>query len=221
MNACAQSSENIDAKAFSAAIDTNLSNITLLDVRTEEENRSRRIKGSINYNISGPNFDENIKTLDTSKPVYVYCLSGGRSSRAAKKLKKLGHTVYNLSGGINAWQTAGLPMEKGETKKLTPEITKEAYIEQINSEKPTLVQFYAPWCAPCKKIKMYWPNLESEFADSANFIQLDFERNETLAREFGVTNIPWLILYKNGKKVWEAKNLVAQKDVALQIRQQL
>jgi rhodanese-related sulfurtransferase len=54
-----------------------------------------------------------VKTLDKTKPVYTYCHVGGRSSAAAKWLTEKGFTVYNLVGGITAWQKAGRPVEDG------------------------------------------------------------------------------------------------------------
>lgn len=221
MSACAQPAENMDALAFSEAIQGKGSSITLLDVRTPQENQGQRIEGSINYNVADADFESKIQALDTTKPVYVYCLSGGRSSKAAKKLKKIGFTVFNLKGGISAWKTAGLPIIEGNRGELSPEITKEQYTEAMRSAKPTLVQFYAPWCGPCKKMKAFWPSLQSEFMETAHFIQLDFEKNEPLARSFGVTNVPWLVLYKNGKKVWEANKGTSKNELSKQIKAQL
>ncbi len=221
MGACAQPLENMEAHAFSKAIEGKESSITLLDVRTPQENQGQRIAGAINFNVASPDFESKIQTLDTLKPVYVYCLSGGRSSKAAKKLKKAGFTVFNLKGGISAWKTAGLPIKEGNRGELDPEITMEQYTYATGFAKPTLVQFYAPWCGPCKKMKAFWPNLQSEFMGTAQFLQLDFEKNEPLARHFGVTNVPWLVLYKNGEKVWEANKGTSKDELSKQIKEHL
>ena len=63
--------------------------------------------------------------------------------------------------------------------------------------------------------------LQSEFMETARFLQLDFEKNESLARSFGVTNVPWLVLYKNGEKVWEANKGTSKDELSKQIKAQL
>lgn len=80
----------------------------VLDVRTPEEWASGTIKGAIKMNFFDNDFNEQIEKLDKNKPVYVYCKSGGRSGKAAKKMKKMGFkTVYDLNGGMGAWSSAG------------------------------------------------------------------------------------------------------------------
>jgi thioredoxin 1 len=117
LSACAQSKHDISPTDFATAIDSNFDNITLLDVRTPDENENRRIKGAINIDINDSDFETKISTLDSNKTVYVYCLSGGRSGKAANILEKKGFKVYNLSGGISAWLSDGLPVEQGSPKK--------------------------------------------------------------------------------------------------------
>lgn len=86
-----------------------VSDVQLVDVRTPEEVAQASIAGATNIDINGAGFEENIAKLNKSQPVYVYCRSGGRSARAAAILKKAGFTeVYDLQGGITAWQAAGM-----------------------------------------------------------------------------------------------------------------
>lgn len=84
----------------------------LLDVRTPEEWALGSIKGASKINFFEANFREQLNKLDKTKPVYVYCKSGGRSGKAAKQLEKKGFTVYNLIGGISAWKAAGKTIVK-------------------------------------------------------------------------------------------------------------
>lgn len=75
----------------------------IVDVRTPQEYLRGNIENSKNINISG-NFSEEIKKLDKNKPVYIYCASGGRSSRAMQQMQQMGFKeTYNLMGGYNAW----------------------------------------------------------------------------------------------------------------------
>ena len=78
--------------------------VQLIDVRSPYEFRGNKIKGARNINYHSGNFVEEIDKLDRNKPVLVYCKSGLRSRRSAKKLAQLGFTeIYNLKGGIMSW----------------------------------------------------------------------------------------------------------------------
>lgn len=78
--------------------------IQLVDVRTEKEFGEQRIGKAVNLNVDDANFEKAVQKLDKSKPVYLYCRSGKRSSKAAKKLDSLGFSkIYDLEGGINSW----------------------------------------------------------------------------------------------------------------------
>ncbi len=76
----------------------------LIDVRTPEEFAQGKIGNATNMNFFDANFKEQVATLDTSKPVLVYCASGGRSAKAVAILQSLGFTeIHELKGGYNAW----------------------------------------------------------------------------------------------------------------------
>jgi rhodanese-related sulfurtransferase len=80
-------------------------NLIVIDVRTPEEYQSGHIPGAININVNDPSFQEKAKTIDSNKKILVYCRSGHRSTIASNQLKDLGFTkIYNLKGGIMAWE---------------------------------------------------------------------------------------------------------------------
>ena len=77
----------------------------ILDVRTPKEYAEGHINGSINMNYFDKDFKNQLGKLDKAKPVYVYCHSGGRSSKAMNIMKNQGFkTIYNLTGGYAAWK---------------------------------------------------------------------------------------------------------------------
>ncbi len=79
----------------------------LIDVRTKGEVAKGAIEGSQNIDLFDENFEAKIDKLDKTKPVYVYCASGGRSGEAMEIMVKKGFkTVYNLDGGYSAWVKA-------------------------------------------------------------------------------------------------------------------
>ena len=76
----------------------------ILDVRTPAEIAKGKIPESVNIDYYGENFMAEVSELDKSKPVYIYCASGGRSGDAMDKFSEAGFKeVYNLAGGYNAW----------------------------------------------------------------------------------------------------------------------
>ncbi|MEK7951035.1 rhodanese-like domain-containing protein [Luteolibacter soli] len=87
--------------------------VQILDVRTPDEWKEGHLEKAKLVTLSKEGFVEKAKAeLDPKKPVLVYCKSGGRSAKAAKQLREAGFTVYDLDGGITAWQKAGKPVVK-------------------------------------------------------------------------------------------------------------
>lgn len=85
----------------------------IIDVRTAGEFAGGHLENAQNIDIYSSDFNDKIKELDKTKPVYVYCMSGGRSSRAMNLMKKEGFTkVYNMLGGYSGWSAQGLPTTK-------------------------------------------------------------------------------------------------------------
>jgi thioredoxin 1 len=102
----------LPAKIFASKVKQNPS-LVLLDVRSPEEFAEGHLNHAKNIDWNGDSFEKSTSLLAKSKPVYVYCLSGGRSATAAKALRAKGFKeVYELQGGINSWKAADLPLEK-------------------------------------------------------------------------------------------------------------
>lgn len=89
-----------------------MKDVKLLDVRTEEEFDEGHIANAQNL-VYDENFSEKIAELDKSKPVIVYCKSGGRSEKCAQILKDSGFVkIYDLKGGITEWKFKGKTTKK-------------------------------------------------------------------------------------------------------------
>jgi rhodanese-related sulfurtransferase len=97
--------ENVSPEVFENGVGND--KVLLLDVRTEKEVSQGHIEGATHIDFYGASFDQSLSTLNKEQEVYVYCRSGGRSYKTAEKLEALGFKkVYNLDGGIGAWQAA-------------------------------------------------------------------------------------------------------------------
>jgi rhodanese-related sulfurtransferase len=90
----------------------NLEDVQLVDVRTPSEFNAGHVPDAQNINFYDENFDQQIETLDKSKPIIVYCKSGGRSAKCASKLVEKGfEKIYDLEGGFSQWKFKGLTIE--------------------------------------------------------------------------------------------------------------
>jgi rhodanese-related sulfurtransferase len=88
-------------------------NTVVLDVRTPKEFATGHIPGAVNIDWNAADFGKKVAALDKSKTYLVQCAIGGRSAKAADKMAALQFSsVYNLEGGIKAWEKAGKPVEK-------------------------------------------------------------------------------------------------------------
>lgn len=84
------------------------------------------------------------------------------------------------------------------------------FFEIIGSEKPTLVDFFATWCGPCKMQAPILEKVKENVGDRANIIKIDIDRNQEVAAQYHVQSVPTLILFKNGEAVWRAVGVQQQ-----------
>ena len=218
----AQPYENVDAKTFSALIKKR--DGVILDVRTEQEYLRGHIENSTLISTSDPKFVEKVSLLQKNKPLYIYCLSGSRSRAVANYLSQNGFTnVYNLTRGLLDWNQNGLALAKGTVNQTehTKTYTANEFDALLSKNKLVLVDFYAPWCAPCKKMAPVVADIEKNFSGKALVKKLDVQANQKLQKSYNVEAIPGFVLFKNGEQVWKHIGMLEYSELANQIEKHL
>jgi thioredoxin 1 len=205
----------LDAKAFYDA-SSKATDALLLDVRSPEEFEGGHIANAENINWNGADFEKEVAAYSKDKTVYIYCLSGGRSGQAANFLRKNGYSnVIELNGGMMKWRSAGLPETSGKSTNLG--MTIEQFNTLLEGDKLVLIDFYAEWCAPCKKMKPFLDALATEQAAKVTIVRIDADANKGIADALKIDALPTLILYKNKNKVWQNVGFTSKEEIQTQL----
>lgn len=206
---------NLSPVEFSEQM-TVLKDVTVLDVRTPKEFNSGYVKGAINIDWNSDAFESEVEKLDKSKPIMVYCLSGGRSAAAAEHLKDVGFTnIYQMNGGMISWRNENLPEESTIN---TTSMNFKDYDKLLTSDKVVLVDFYAEWCAPCKKMEPYLNAIAEDSKDKVVVVRIDADKNPELCKQLKVSGLPVLKLYKNKELLWDQLGFVEEEVVRSKIK---
>lgn len=82
------------------------------------------------------------------------------------------------------------------------EVTDQTFDRDVlQSSEPVLVDFWAPWCGPCRMVAPIVEELAEEYAGRVKFVKLNTDENPTTAARYGIRSIPTLLVFKNGQPV--------------------
>ncbi len=74
--------------------------------------------------------------------------------------------------------------------------------EIVQSETPTLVDFFATWCGPCQQMSPELDKLKAKMGPAIRIVKIDVDKNQEVAAKFKVRSVPTLVLFKKGEILW-------------------
>ncbi|GAB4119298.1 MAG: thioredoxin TrxA [Acidobacteriota bacterium] len=93
--------------------------------------------------------------------------------------------------------------------------------EVLKSDVPVLVDFWAPWCAPCRMLAPTVDQLASEYAGRAKVVKLNVDDNQETSFRYNIRGIPTLLLFKNGEVRDQIVGATSKENIARLIEAQL
>ncbi len=191
----------------------------LLDVRTQQEINKGYLKGAVFMDFYDSTFKQQITNLDKEKPVFVYCAIGGRSWDAAQLMAEMGFKeVYDLKGGIIVWKIKNYDYVKLRNDSARQGMNKADFEKMIANRPLSFVDFYAPWCAPCKIMVPALERIEKEMQDTISVVKVNADENLQLMKDYGLKALPYILVFRGNKIVFRHEGFMSEEDMKAVIR---
>ena len=94
-----------------------------------------------------------------------------------------------------------------------------SFSDIIKSDTPTLVDFYATWCGPCKTMSPILDDFKNKMGDKVKVIKIDVDKNPKAAAVYQVRGVPTLVLFKSGQIKWRQSGVVMAQDLVRVVQQ--
>jgi len=201
-----ENSKKVDPEVFEKGLSSE--GVQVLDVRTSGEYSSGHLQHALQADWTNKSqFFDRVQYMDKSKPVYIYCLGGGRSAAAA--------TWMRSNGFSSVVELTGKPVE-GHAD--VPQMTLEQYNASIPTDKTVLVDFGATWCPPCVAMAPVLDSLQKDPQLHFELLKIDAGVHTDLMKAMNIDKIPYFLVYKNGKMVWDKDGIVSREKLIKQLQ---
>lgn len=89
----------------------------------------------------------------------------------------------------------------------------------IKDKKPTLVDFFATWCGPCKMMHPILEQLKEKVGEGATIVKIDVDKNQDLAQAYRVMSVPTLIIFQDGEVKWREAGVHTAEDLEARLKE--
>lgn len=124
--------------------------------------------------------------------------------------------AFSLSSGVPATRSGGESVSTPNVKKLTEQ---EFEAEVLQASQPVVVDFYADWCGPCRRLAPMLDRAAGQFAGELKVVKVNVDQAPALARKYGIQGIPALKFFRAGSEVGGMVGLPSERDLENRLRQ--
>jgi len=87
------------------------------------------------------------------------------------------------------------------------------FTDIINGDKPVLIDFSAEWCAPCRMMPPILKDVKKQLGDRVRILKIDVDKNPAIAQQYGIRNVPTLMVFKNGQVVFRQPGVIPAQQI--------